>query len=147
MIFFFCCVFLLMIRRPPSSTRTDTPFPYTTLFRSLPDLLLACVIVGDREGHELFERHAVFGIDLVQFRGDRRELEALAHDRGRGHEMRGDRFDVLAFINHHLHGAELIERMERLKSEEQTSELQSLMRIPYAVFCLHTKIYNNIQNY
>src|SRR3546814_10015341 len=80
-----------MIRRPPRSTRTDTLFPYTTLFRS-PERLV---------------EHLT---ELVQLaRGLR--LRMIAHD------------------------ANSI----RLRSEEHTSELQSLMRISYAVFCLKKK--------
>src|SRR3546814_13021667 len=79
MLFFF----FLMIRRPPRSTRTDTLFPYTTLFRSLP--------AADRIDSLLQSRIAApaFGDDI--------------------------------------------------RSEEHTSELQSLMRISYAVFCLKKK--------
>src|SRR3546814_10223710 len=76
--------FVLMIRRPPRSTRTDTLFPYTTLFRSVRDTpvtLTVCYVEGN-------DTHAAVG--------DRR-------------------------------------------SEEHTSELQSLMRISYAVFCLKKK--------
>src|SRR3546814_1023770 len=88
-----------MIRRPPRSTRTDTLFPYTTLFRSdrprLPD-------PPDRDPGR---RPA----DRVQ--GLRREGPARArHDLDQAH-----------------------------RSEEHTSELQSLMRISYAVFCLKKK--------
>src|SRR3546814_11961739 len=74
--------FFLMIRRPPRSTRTDTLFPYTTLFRS--HVTLAA------------------GVDLVDF------------------------FPVVI-------------GEQPLRSEEHTSELQSLMRISYAVFCLKKK--------
>src|SRR3546814_3879316 len=77
----FLIVFFLMIRRPPRSTRTDTLFPYTTLFRSL------CGLTGS------FDR-------LM------RRVPASLADR---------------------------------RSEEHTSELQSLMRISYAVFCLKKK--------
>src|SRR3546814_15872504 len=80
------CVFFLMIRRPPRSTRTDTLFPYTTLFRSYP---------GGRD----------------------RRLPAFRRAPPRGaSRQRADR-----------------------RSEEHTSELQSLMRISYAVFCLKKK--------
>src|SRR3546814_8389118 len=82
-----------MIRRPPRSTRTDTLFPYTTLFRS---------------------PHAR--------RADRRALSPLRRGGGR-REGRPARAGV--------------ERRHR--SEEHTSELQSLMRISYAVFCLKKK--------
>src|SRR3546814_16378877 len=83
--YFYFLFFFLMIRRPPRSTRTDTLFPYTTLFRS----------------------HA-----------------ALAHPCAAKRWNRHPDFDVL--------GASL-------RSEEHTSELQSLMRISYAVFCLKKK--------
>src|SRR3546814_3672455 len=77
-----------MIRRPPRSTRTDTLFPYTTLFRSL--------IPEDR-----------------RMEGPSRKAGAFFHASYRPR-----------------------------RSEEHTSELQSLMRISYAVFCLKKKIHN-----
>src|SRR3546814_10120617 len=87
------CVFFLMIRRPPRSTRTDTLFPYTTLFRSywwtlkpMPNMSAGC--------------------------STSRESESVH------------------FPSHW-----------RCRSEEHTSELQSLMRISYAVFCLKKKTY------
>src|SRR3546814_7597466 len=83
-----------MIRRPPRSTRTDTLFPYTTLFRSNADLL-----IGD-------------DVDLNVIAG------ALTDNRG----------------NANLAGSATENPVVR--SEEHTSELQSLMRISYAVFCL-----------
>src|SRR3546814_8157364 len=91
-----------MIRRPPRSTRTDTLFPYTTLFRSVPDRGRRGPFraVPDRRGG-------------VAARGDR-------DGRGRGSARRpGD--------------------LGLPRSEEHTSELQSLMRISYAVFCLKKK--------
>src|SRR3546814_1926880 len=93
-----------MIRRPPRSTRTDTLFPYTTLFRS----------------------HAI-GFD-IQY-----QLVQV-----------GALFDTSAFdgIADTTHGAERSVQHDR--SEEHTSELQSLMRISYAVFCLKKKIVYNI---
>src|SRR3546814_1908599 len=89
-----------MIRRPPRSTRTDTLFPYTTLFRSRPV-----------EADVLAPRLA---------RGTGRP----AVDAGAGH--RGDEAAVG-------------------RSEEHTSELQSLMRISYAVFCLKKKNTSSLQ--
>src|SRR3546814_17215157 len=80
------CIFFLMIRRPPRSTRTDTLFPYTTLFRSPARL-------GWTVGR-LWMRPAIDG--------------------GRS-------------------------AARYMRSEEHTSELQSLMRISYAVFCLKKK--------
>src|SRR3546814_9247246 len=93
-----------MIRRPPRSTRTDTLFPYTTLFRSFLDLL------------------PEFGIGEGVARGLCRTAEH------RGDEEHGEQY---AAPDHHaLHPG---------RSEEHTSELQSLMRISYAVFCLKKK--------
>src|SRR3546814_3544589 len=106
-----------MIRRPPRSTRTDTLFPYTTLFRSING-----------------------GTEKVNF-----ILPALpctwhcplntAHERQSNREVSGAEIVVSA------HGLVLlVSHGERPRSEEHTSELQSLMRISYAVFCLKKKI-------
>src|SRR3546814_10041412 len=121
-----------MIRRPPRSKRTDTLFPYTTLFRSQrPDqpprslvrLALRRLVAGPRGaqfGEAVLARRARgFGLDVQRARHRRRP--ALLADRG------------------------------DLRSEEHTSELQSLMRISYAVFCLkktkkRTKTKSNIKN-
>src|SRR3546814_20912614 len=92
--------FFLMIRRPPRSTRTDTLFPYTTLFRSV-----------------MFSLHT----NALQFQ--------MNHYRG-----------LIVMINplSILPSCENV-RIMRTRSEEHTSELQSLMRISYAVFCLKKK--------
>src|SRR3546814_962139 len=92
-----------MVRRPPRSTRTDTLFPYTTLFRSADT--------------------------FMPFRRKRRRHQnrRLVHfaDRGRRVVRHGrDRYGIT---------------LAALRSEEHTSELQSLMRISYAVFCLKKK--------
>src|SRR3546814_13915953 len=93
-------ILFLMIRRPPRSTRTDTLFPYTTLFRSP-------------------------------------EAQARAPE-----EEGGDQPQPRSAIEDITHAFLAIGRRERvgqhadLRSEEHTSELQSLMRISYAVFCL-----------
>src|SRR3546814_19884853 len=89
--------FFLMIRRPPRSTRTDTLFPYTTLFRSL----------GHDRGSLPGAREGI--VDHC----DQPSTSAVPDHRHRN-----------------CHGA---------RSEEHTSELQSLMRISYAVFCLKKK--------
>src|SRR3546814_7803804 len=105
MLFFF----FLMIRRPPRSTRTDTLFPYTTLFRSGRKLAPA----GAQTGTRLFpNQHATAG------RPERAQIEP--------------------------HATTLRQVEIGPRSEEHTSELQSLMRISYAVFCLKKK--NNKQN-
>src|SRR3546814_2661742 len=92
-----------MIRRPPRSTRTDTLFPYTTLFRSL-----------QRKGVEERQRFLVAPIELQS-------------------PTREGICSVTEII--------LTDKAPRTKirSEEHTSELQSLMRISYAVFCLKKK--------
>src|SRR3546814_6648351 len=105
-----------MIRRPPRSTRTDTLFPYTTLFRSghhLVQYLSPDVVAGARAGGRYGRFAQVYGLGRPDVHRQRRVSDFLAR-----------------------------------RSEEHTSELQSLMRISYAVFCLkkkkHTKIMNKI---
>src|SRR3546814_2433620 len=116
-----------MIRRPPRSTRTDTLFPYTTLFRSdlLRDLDAAAI---HREGAARVEVTSAGRVDRArQFAFHRFEPALAALDpRDLGQER---------------------PRIGMVRSEEHTSELQSLMRISYAVFCLkkkkqHTCIHN-----
>src|SRR3546814_15216106 len=104
--FFF---FFLMIRQPPRSTRTDTLFPYTTLFRS----------VGDCAGLPLLRHRSQVECGLCSAKG-RMEICPLhgIADAAAKHSERADQAD---------------------RSEEHTSELQSLMRISYAVFCLKKK--------
>src|SRR3546814_7249267 len=97
-----------MIRRPPRSTRTDTLFPYTTLFRSRCGAIL----------------HACLG--LLQRQTTAAEIRVAASAAG------GSERSDLVFWQ----GKILIVTM---RSEEHTSELQSLMRISYAVFCLKKK--------
>src|SRR3546814_3253118 len=113
-----------MIRRPPISTRTDTRFPYTTLFRS-----------------ETLD-------DLNGSLGDSRDLLEMAAEEG----DQGAVDDVAGEVAR-LRG--ILEKLEfrrmfsgemdaNNRSEEHTSELQSLMRISYAVFCLKKKINQHI---
>src|SRR3546814_1837027 len=101
-----------MIRRPPRSTRTDTLFPYTTLFRS---------------------RVGFTARDTAELRSASERLEKPDHcDRYRkptGHA--NGRSKVAPSETGH--------GMPSPRSEEHTSELQSLMRISYAVFCLKKK--------
>src|SRR3546814_10107037 len=101
-----------MIRRPPRSTRTDTLFPYTTLFRSR-----ACRRVHLRFGqanrpYRAPKPHPTFSAPYLAERRSHASLPTLARDFRIG---------------------------EQRRSEEHTSELQSLMRISYAVFCLKKK--------
>src|SRR3546814_10579536 len=117
-----------MIRRPPRSTRTDTLFPYTTLFRSpvaKADTIeryavdvargsRACLLMTQGEileGQQLAKIHGIMPgrgveIQIMSLRPDTIFLPAIEFD---------------------------------IRSEEHTSELQSLMRISYAVFCLKKK--------
>src|SRR3546814_3724943 len=114
-----------MIPRPPRSTRTDTLFPYTTLFRSgLEDRQRALV-----EGAE----HRVVDHDVAA--GD---LEVEVHDRrAAGRDQRG--LHVLVVARAALEPDLVEDLADHVRSEEHTSELQSLMRISYAVFCLKKK--------
>src|SRR3546814_4554307 len=105
--------FFFMIRRPPRSTRTDTLFPYTTLFRS------HRVMRADKH---LVSRSAVGGpvLDRLSINGAHLPLFQR----------------VLTPI---LEAPLLFVPADIKRSEEHTSELQSLMRISYAVFCLKKK--------
>src|SRR3546814_7371298 len=105
-----------MRRRPPRPTRPDTLFPYPTLFLSPPHFLerlrqIRDLVIGDRTG--VAGRQAGVG------------FRVLAEGLGR-------RFQERVQLRHHPFVAER-------RSEEHTSELQSLMRIPYAVFCWKKK--------
>src|SRR3546814_13764456 len=95
-------IFFLMIRRPPRSTRTDTLFPYTTLFRSAEETI-----------EETFSFYRL----------------------PRRHHKHMKSTNMLERFNE-----EIRRRTYDVRSEEHTSELQSLMRISYAVFCLKTYI-------
>src|SRR3546814_6447943 len=100
-----------MIRLPPRSTRTDTLFPYTSLFRSLFRFTQAL------PGESLIKDLVRLGIVI------KNSLDRLTASAGGCPELFGGFFPP-AFL---------------LRSEEHTSELQSLMRISYAVFCLTKK--------
>src|SRR3546814_6565890 len=126
-------VFFLMIRRLPRSTRTDTLFPYTTLFRSGGDARLArclstAAAVGGWQGGVAGSGQ---GIACHRFRGS--YIAVLAEARLEGGRPRVDR--LVAAVD--------CGRLINPRSEEHTSELQSLMRISYAVFCLKKKKPNN----
>src|SRR3546814_8680992 len=99
-----------MIRRPPRSTRTDTLFPYTTLFRS------QRLTQADAQGER-----------AVVSREDMQEHLAV--------------FEKENNPDHAKFRRQVINAVDKVKkrSEEHTSELQSLMRISYAVFCLKKK--------
>src|SRR3546814_3805496 len=92
-----------MIRRPPRSTRTDTLFPYTTLFRS----------ARSSDPHRYLAKQLAVAQAMLDFLG----------------------FDPKATDLHLV----IAPNPRKSRSEEHTSELQSLMRISYAVFCLQKK--------
>src|SRR3546814_7434739 len=115
---YYCCgllddyiFFFLSGRRPPSSTRTDTLFPYTTLFRSTRCKLLSLLSVV-RRSERVCRRRQRRTVHRCR-RTDRHRRPISRRGRGAG--------------------------IAAGRSEEHTSELQSLMRISYAVFCLKKK--------
>src|SRR3546814_2842632 len=106
-----------MTRRPPRSTRTDTLFPYTTLFRSPSRDVLSGE--GRPAAHGRGQRDHKHVVDQRQYAAS--HPPALCHHQGCGPEL-------------HWRPS-----CGASRSEEHTSELQSLMRISYAVFCLKKK--------
>src|SRR3546814_10864385 len=128
-----------MIRRPPRSTRTDTLFPYTTLFRS-------GVHVGTGTGDHASGEGA--GVELVLRVQDQRLVHRLRVQRARRRaaqqvqEVRGDRVVIGLDVDAAAIAGEVPPVKQHRRSEEHTSELQSLMRISYAVFCLKKKKIN-----
>src|SRR3546814_7590602 len=120
-----------MIRRPPRSTRTDTLFPYTTLFRS--DVRL---ILEDAEFEKLFPDATLHS---AAWEFDPRWLLLTVSISERLSRLTGLPIDFQFQPQTHAN-----ERHKR--SEEHTSELQSLMRISYAVFCLKKKKKNSTNN-
>src|SRR3546814_2799915 len=122
------CFFFLMIRRPPSSTRTDKLFPYTTLFRSYREVCpaLAAELRVDRD--DAIGTHLRASIVLEQIRALLGETPWVT--------FKGA---VLSETAHPRPGLRTYHDVDVLRSEEHTSELQSLMRISYAVFCLKKK--------
>src|SRR3546814_18478516 len=106
---YYFCCFFLMIRRPPRSTRTDTLFPYTTRFRS-PHLMAVLKKSGISSAVIMF---IIANAGLFSFMLTRAGVPDM----------------IGTFLAEHLTS----------RSEEHTSELQSLMRISYAVFCLKKK--------
>src|SRR3546814_10586455 len=111
-----------MIRRPPRSTRTDTLFPYTTLFRSSPYSGTSARLIKSppKPLNSVSRKYRNSGTLFTRVQGQHGPVAMTS--------------SCLA-VNSPLH----------LRSEEHTSELQSLMRISYAVFCL--KKQNKIQHH
>src|SRR3546814_6418582 len=138
-------LFFLMIRRPPRSTRTDTLFPYTTLFRSR--------AIVDATVQALASQDTDLDLGHVEPAGVlRREVElqpaeeAMGLRRGEGlvespGRVRGqvvhDHPDLVSVGEADVDEiAHLLGKVDGRRSEEHTSEIQSLMRTSYDVFCL-----------
>src|SRR3546814_9906929 len=105
-----------MIRRPPRSTRTDTLFPYTTLFRSAGKQEKGCRGIGLRVLLEI-------AVEIIKPTDDVQMARLIG-------QLQFLREIIIVLLRHII---------EDWRSEEHTSELQSLMRISYAVFCLKKK--------
>src|SRR3546814_15500526 len=114
--------FFLMILRPPRSTRTDTLFPYTTLFRSnsVASCLTSCADPGN-----------AYSGPTSGFPNATRSGAVLG--------VRAASFTAMLVEGAIAIGWRWIRYCPSTRSEEHTSELQSLMRISYAVFCLKKK--------
>src|SRR3546814_7847928 len=113
-------VFLLMIRRPPRSTRTDTLFPYTTLVRSLAPWPCGGARLASDDDDICDQKPGPVARLQARRQG---QLPLRAGGQERTHQR------------------------DQTRSEEHTSELQSLMRISYAVFCLKKKITTHKNTY
>src|SRR3546814_1128253 len=121
-----------MRRRPPRSTRTDTLFPYTTLFRSAPcslDRVPRDLPTPYRSGCHVISARKWRGRVLTKHADQRRQADGMDRCMQEVSDVRGNRFRSAQFV--------------RRRSEEHTSEIQSLMRISYAVFCLKKKKQEN----
>src|SRR3546814_7249414 len=134
-----------MIRRPPRSTRTDTLFPYTPRVRSL--LARRPRLVIEAAGQEAAKVLALpvlrSGSDLLLFSTGALadgSFETACHA-----ALRAPSHGRLLLSTGAVGGLDMLKALRASRSEEHTSELQSLMRLSYAVFCL-TKKNNNVNN-
>src|SRR3546814_3741606 len=110
-----------MIRRPPTATRTDTLFPYTTLFRSIKAWEIGCIAAT----LEITRVATPYMTQLVRDVEDGVSLAILAG------------WDMLCVQL--IESPQAVRVHDNIRSEEHASELQSLMRNSYAVFCLKKK--------
>src|SRR3546814_3989370 len=122
-----------MIRRPPRSTRTDTLFPYTTLFRS--ERVFTASVFAHKFGSQDQALDAlVAAVDFLRIAGQPDRL-----DHGALPQRLPGALTFRSLIVMTLSPSARTFPAESRRSEEHTSELQSLMRISYAVFCLKKK--------
>src|SRR3546814_5543302 len=141
-----------MIRRPPRSTRTDTLCPYPTLFRSDGNFAVVRVGAEGNEGDVIVRDDA--GRDVIHLNGsnatlyvgaDGNEGDVIVRD-GEGRDaFHLNASNATLYVGADGNEGDIIVRdAEGRRSEEHTSELQSLLRISYAVFCLKKKKHRNI---
>src|SRR3546814_3421214 len=121
-----------MIRRPPRSTRTDTLFPYTTLFRSSPRKFPRSSVVPppSDDGGGIRD----WGLGIRKSSEPRPHESRIPHPQSRNKQYAGANRQRIEQSERHR-----MSNQGKIRSEEHTSELQSLMRISYAVFCLKKK--------
>src|SRR3546814_10334597 len=120
-----------MIRRPPRSTRTDTLFPYTALFRSANRSVNVLALQTRLIQNQVMEREQLYKGFHLERHEPRRNLHRVY------------RLQLARSLFGHWGLIRVWGRVGR--SEEHTSELQSLMRISYAVFCLKKKTHSHQQ--
>src|SRR3546814_1902906 len=125
-----------MIRRPPRSTRTDTLFPYTTLFRSLSANRAA-------SRHACMSRQPATRTMPCRMMIVKNLSYLLQHDPGKEIAPPRHRFKTHSQCQRGPEGRQPDTPAAFRRSEEHTSELQSLMRKSYAVFCLKNKTNSN----
>src|SRR3546814_3154142 len=122
-----------MVRRPPSANRTGAPFPYTTLFRSQRGNRRRLLEQAVRNAGEELDRRLAESSSQAKLGRELAELFDLDNPPRR----------IEIYDNSHIQGTNALGAMvvagPEGRSEEHTSELQSLMRISYAVFCLKKK--------
>src|SRR3546814_5970333 len=133
--------FFVILRRPPRSTRTDTLFPYTKFFRSGVRALGNVVLTGTT-GIDVQEVDVLGATSLDSSDGNIRigNLLAAGPIDASAEAIRIENGGNLVFASLNANAGDAYVRTNGdLRSEEHTSELQSLMRISYAVFCLKKK--------
>src|SRR3546814_3265511 len=133
-------VLFVMLRRPPRSTRTDTLFPCTTLFRSFLDGGQRKYINSGQNSTTTYQQH----IEITGWQNHDAQLFAYAlttiyidTDAGRYNIKTSEVLAGATQMPYQL--VNTVDQPNGTRSEEHTSELQSLMRISYAVFCLKKK--------